>query len=85
MALTNEHVGPMVLAKIKIYVFNRAELLIHLCYEIPCIEYTALIMNRFFSQKCLLNKYFSPNGSLDILLGFKYCSFKSRSLTLWQF
>ena len=39
MALTNEHVGPMILAKIKIYVFTRAELLIHLCYKIPCITY----------------------------------------------
>ena len=36
MALTNEHVGPMILAKIKIYVFTRAELLIQVCYETPC-------------------------------------------------
>ena len=38
MALTNEHAGPMILAKIKIYVFTRAELLIQVCYEIPCIR-----------------------------------------------
>ena len=37
MCLTNEHVGPKILAKIKIYVLTRAELLIPLCYEIPCI------------------------------------------------
>ena len=36
MGLTNEHVGPRILAKIKIYVLTRAELLITLCYEIPC-------------------------------------------------
>ena len=36
MGLTNEHVGPKILAKIKIYVLTRAELLITLCYEIPC-------------------------------------------------
>ena len=37
MGLANEHVGPSILAKIKIYVLTRAELLITLCYEIPCI------------------------------------------------
>ena len=36
MGLTNEHVGPKILAKIKIYVLTRAELLFTLCYEIPC-------------------------------------------------
>ena len=43
MALTNEHVGPMILAKIKIYVFTRAELLFQVCYETPCI---ALLYSR---------------------------------------
>ena len=36
MGLTNEHVGPKILAKNKIYVLTRAELLFTLCYEIPC-------------------------------------------------
>ena len=36
MGLTNERVGPKMLAKIKIYILTRAELLINLCYEIPC-------------------------------------------------
>ena len=40
MALTNEHVGPMILAKIKIYVFTRAELLFQVCYETPCTRKT---------------------------------------------
>jgi hypothetical protein len=37
MGLTTEHVGPKILAKTKIYVLTRAELLFNLCYEIPCI------------------------------------------------
>jgi hypothetical protein len=37
MALSHEHAGPKILAKIKIYILTRAELLCHLCYEIPCI------------------------------------------------
>ena len=36
MGLTNENVGPKILAKIKIYVLIRAELLFKVCYEIPC-------------------------------------------------
>ena len=36
MGLTNEHVGPKIVAKIKIYVLIRAKLLFNLCYEIPC-------------------------------------------------
>ena len=36
MGLTNENVGPKILAKIKIYVVTRAELLFKVCYEIPC-------------------------------------------------
>ena len=36
MGLTSEHVGSKILAKIKGYVLTRAELLIALCYEIPC-------------------------------------------------
>jgi hypothetical protein len=37
MGLSHEHVGPKILAKIKIYLLTRAELLFPLCYEIPCI------------------------------------------------
>ena len=39
MGLTNENVGPKILAKIKIYVLTRAELLFKVCYEIPCNTY----------------------------------------------
>ena len=37
MPLSHEHVGSKILAKIKIYILTRAELLLNLCYEIPCI------------------------------------------------
>jgi hypothetical protein len=37
MGLTNKHAGKKILAKIKIYVLTRAELLFKVCYEIPCI------------------------------------------------
>ena len=36
MPLSHEHVGSKISAKIKIYIFTRAELLITLCNEIPC-------------------------------------------------
>ena len=36
MGLTNEHVRPKILAKIKNYALTRAELPFNLCYEIPC-------------------------------------------------
>ena len=42
MGLTNEHVGPKIVAKIKIYVLTRDELLFNLCYEIPCKEEPSL-------------------------------------------
>ena len=45
MALTNEHVGPMILAKIKIYVFTRAELLFQVCYETPCISLQIILID----------------------------------------
>jgi hypothetical protein len=34
--LSYEHVGSKISAKIKIYIITKAELLITLCYEIPC-------------------------------------------------
>ena len=36
MPVPHEHVGSKILARIKIYILTRAELLINLCYEIPC-------------------------------------------------
>jgi len=39
----HKHVGFKILAKIKIYILTRAELLFTLCYEIPCICLYALV------------------------------------------
>ena len=36
LLLSNELIGPKILAKIKIYILTKAELLCPLCYEIPC-------------------------------------------------
>ena len=36
MLLSHEHVGSKIPAKINTYMLTRAELLINLCYEIPC-------------------------------------------------
>ena len=36
MPLSHENVGSKIVAKIKIYILTRAELLLNLCYEIPC-------------------------------------------------
>ena len=46
MGQTNENVGPKILAKIKIYVLTRAELLFKVCYEIPCSK------DNIFLKKC---------------------------------
>ena len=46
MGLTNENVGPKILAKVKIYVLTRAELLFKVCYEIPCICY--MVQPKYF-------------------------------------
>jgi hypothetical protein len=37
MSLSHKHVGSKIPAKINTFMLTRAELLIHLCYEIPCI------------------------------------------------
>ena len=53
MALSNEHVGPKILAKNKIYILTRAELLCHLCYEMPYI-YTLPIFHSHSDSKRLI-------------------------------
>ena len=50
MGLTNENVGPKILAKIKIYVLTRAELLFKVCYEIPCTLIWDVINERFLTS-----------------------------------
>ena len=51
MPLTYENVGSKKPAKINTYMLARAELLITLCYEIPCIRFnftvhTMLVINQ---------------------------------------
>ena len=57
MGLTNEHVGSKIVAKIKIYILTRAELLFNLCYEIYCtillFELILQFLNVFFSEEFL--------------------------------
>ena len=59
MGLTNEHVGPKILAKIKIYVLTRAELLFNLCYEIPCSSKHSLTMTKMVVIQIALKLSFS--------------------------
>ena len=50
MGLTNENVESKILAKIKIYVLTRAELLFQVCYEIPCRSKSIRLTKQSFSQ-----------------------------------
>ena len=51
MGLSHEDVGPKLLAKIKSYILTRAELLFHLCYEIPCNGSVCLMFDQEFRPK----------------------------------
>ena len=62
MGLTNEHVGPKILAKIKIYVLIRAELLFTLCYEIPCRSSIFLQQSGEIRKPLIPTKYENFSG-----------------------
>ena len=74
MGLTNENVGPKILAKIKIYVLTRAELLFQVCYEIPCrggVFFTRILGGpyqiqgfQFHIQEGFFHQNFRPQLSL---------------------
>jgi hypothetical protein len=53
MCLSHEHVGYKIPAKINTYMLTRAELLIHLCYEIPCIRVYKKPFNIRFNKKSI--------------------------------
>ena len=81
MGLTNEHVGPRILAKIKTYVLTRAELLITLCYEIPCNLTKKTLLNKcqrwlFFPRLFL----FSPKTIFKL----KFLGFYSNKNISWR-
>ena len=69
MGLTNEHVGPKILAKIKIYVLTRAELLFVLCYEIHTHK-----------GKVKINMKFTYRSVFEATLAKENTSFKSKSM-----
>ena len=56
MGLSHEHVGPKILAKIKIYILTRAELLFSLCYEIPCNWNESIISLLYPFDHCVSHK-----------------------------
>ena len=60
MGLTNEHVGPKVLSKIKIYVLTRAELLFKVCYEIPCSIFLIVHILKSLFKIFFFNFFFFP-------------------------
>ena len=53
MALSHEDVGLKILAKIKIYLLTRAELLCSLCNELPC-KYGFSTLTTFLLLEVLL-------------------------------
>ena len=57
MPLSHDRVGSKIVAKIKIYILTRAELLINLCYEIPCIM-QALHVAENFKNVCPSDYFF---------------------------
>ena len=63
MGLTSEHVGPKIVAKIKIYVLTRAKLLFNLCYEIPCskVEFIRLFFGENGRPKKIFQNYLTFN------------------------
>ena len=61
MPLTYEHVGSKKPAKINTYMLTRAELLITLCYEIPCI--IVIMLNSFIH---FLEKIDDPKNHFEI-------------------
>ena len=69
MGLTNEHVGPKILAKIKIYVLTRAELLFTVCYEIPCTTDVTLL---FLPQLNILISIITNNHIFSKLIMITY-------------
>ena len=58
MPLSQEHVGSKIVAKIKIYKLTRAELLLNLCYEIPCILKVPQILKKKHRLEVNINSCF---------------------------
>ena len=84
MGLTNENVGPKILAKIKIYVLTRAELLFQVCYEIPCISFSDRAGNHVII-KTLLNTDMLLEMIIFVALKRKKISSSSRTSSYYIF
>ena len=57
MPLSREHVESKKLAKIKIFLLARSELLFNLCYEIPCTLYIKEVHRSFILGQQLVMKH----------------------------
>ena len=66
MGLSHEHVEPKILAKIKLYLLTRAELLFPLCYEIPCKQTNHQKICQQSQSTIKLNKPVKKTLQLDI-------------------
>ena len=81
MPLSYEHVGSKKPAKINTYMLTRAELLITLCYEIPCIQANLLETSPFSIPKLLFCFLFIVLG----MYNFGWCTFFAFSIEKWCF
>ena len=62
MSLSHEHVGSKIPAKINTFMLTRAELLIHLCYEIPCTYTGSFLKENKIIFRLLI--YYLPTQSM---------------------
>jgi hypothetical protein len=91
MPLSHEHVGSKIPSKIQIYILTRAELLITLCYEIPCTvevdTFSESATMHLFCQNghfctmkwpffVLRNGHFTVLKKITYNLSFKNCTFR---------
>ena len=81
MSPSDEHVGLKILAKIKIYILTRAQLLFHLCYEIPCMYYVLLegVIKGSQGFKATLERYKQISlGKVNMLVDFQRSTCKNK-------
>ena len=69
MALSHEHSGSKISAKIKIYIHCRPELLCTLCIEIPCkLKYSKITVWKIYFITIIFHSYKVGSKSLYIFL-----------------
>ena len=82
MALFDKHVELKILAKIKIYILTRAELLCSLCYEIPCFSHNSTTVNPISAEEDYERQFFILRM---IVLGTIGCVFSILGLIFWVY